>query len=53
MTGDHSGVLIDQDRRLEAEYLDGLRDLADLLLGMQARILGIGLQRLPLQITDR
>jgi len=48
MPGDHLEFGIDQHRHVEAESLDALRYLPDLLLAVRPRV-----RRIGLQITDR
>ena len=45
MPGDDLVVIADQDRVGEAELLDTVRDLSDLLLGMAAGILAVGCRK--------
>jgi hypothetical protein len=53
MPGDHLELPIDQDRDVETECLNAVRDLADLLVAMEAGILRIESQRPNWAVDDR
>jgi hypothetical protein len=44
VTGDDPAVMIDQDRDVEAERFDTIRDLLDLLFAVDPRVLGVWLK---------
>ena len=52
VTGDHLIVTIDQDWDIEAKGLDAVGDLPDLLLAVEPRVRGIGLEFFDRPIND-
>ena len=52
MPTNHVEVSIDQDRHIEAEGLDAIRDLPDLLLAVQPRVRRIGFELLDWSVDE-
>ena len=52
VAGNNDVVGVDQDRIVEAEVADRGRDLADLLVGVDARVAGIGFQGFHILIAN-
>ena len=52
MPGDHIAVAVDQDRDIEAEGLDAVGDLPDLLLGVAPRVCRVRFQLVDATVND-
>ena len=52
MPADHIVFTVDQNRNIEAEFGDAVRDLADLLFCVAARVGGVRFQLIDAAIND-